>query len=255
MAQPQVIQGQISNAEYLNKSGRGLAIQSYKGQKLSQTGKQAISSTEAGNVEMISNSQECIEPSAILNINQLDFADPALLGIGAAVLENTATFAAGPGPLFAPAHGSSSATNKVKKAFEFDFDSQQQPKTNKREKKNPNGPHTNQSSNNNTADAINVGGRKAVSTNKKVSNALKMQQQAGHSMITSSVVSKKINLSKPKTYIKTQMNLTGPLPKHMLSPGPYTNKSKLKTKHSQYFDNSSEIENAVAAQQSQIHQQ
>ena len=37
------------------------------------------------------------------------------------------------------------------------------------------------------------------------------------------------------------MNLTGPLPKNILSPGTVTNQSQGKSKHSQYFDTSSEI--------------
>ena len=87
---------------------------------------------------MICNSQEYIEPSAILNINRLDFADPQVLNIGSTVLENTGLIAPGPGALFAQAHGPSSATNKVKKAFEFEIEAQQQLKTNKREKKHQN---------------------------------------------------------------------------------------------------------------------
>ena len=125
---------------------------------------------------MICNSQEYIEPSTVLNINRLDFAEPQVLNIGPAVLENTGLLAPGPGALFAQAHGPSSATNKVKKAFEFEIEAQQQLKTNKREKKNLLAAgSTNQASANHTADTINVGGRKAVSTNKKVNNLLKMQ--------------------------------------------------------------------------------
>lgn len=41
--------------------------------------------------------------------------------------------------------------------------------------------------------------------------------------------------------IKTQMNMTGPLPKHLLGPATVTNQSQGKSKHSQYFDNANEI--------------
>jgi hypothetical protein len=51
--------------------------------------------------------------------------------------------------------------------------------------------------------------------------------------------SKKVNLQKPAK-IKTQMNMTGPLPKHLLGPGTVTNLSQGKSKHSQYFDHTSE---------------
>lgn len=173
--------------------------------------------------------------------------------MGSTALENTGLIAPGPGTLFAQAHGPSSATNKVKKAFDFEIEAQQQMKINKREKRNLQGTSsTNQAQANNTTDSINLGYRKATSTNKKVNNLLKMQQQTGHNMVASSIASKKISMQKPKNFIKTQMNLTGPLPKHMLSPGPYTNKSKLKTKHSQYFDNSSEIENHIQPAQNQL---
>ena len=71
---------------------------------------------------MICNSQEYIEPSAILNLNRLDFADPQVLNIGPAALDNTGLIPSGPGALFAQAHGPSSATNKVKKTFEFEIE-------------------------------------------------------------------------------------------------------------------------------------
>lgn len=110
--------------EPASKAGRSLGLQSHKAQKHNQLSKEAISSAEDGNVEMICNSQEYIEPSAILNINRLDFADPQVLNMGSTVLENTALIAPGPGALFAQAHGPSSATNKVKKAFEFEIEAQ-----------------------------------------------------------------------------------------------------------------------------------
>lgn len=51
---------------------------------------------------------------------------------------------------------------------------------------------------------------------------------------------KNINLqNKQKT--KTQMNLTGPLPKNILSPKSMANKSNGKSKHSQYFNNEAEV--------------
>jgi hypothetical protein len=187
-----VFAGGAAGAGAAGRPGRSLGLQPQKMQKHNQLSKQGISSTEAGNVEMICNSQEYIEPSTVLNINRLDFAEPQVLNIGPAVLENTGLLAPGPGALFAQAHGPSSATNKVKKAFEFEIEAQQQLKTNKREKKNLLAAgSTNQASANHTADTINVGGRKAVSTNKKVNNLLKMQQQ---NAVASTVASKKINL-------------------------------------------------------------
>lgn len=44
-----------------------------------------------------------------------------------------------------------------------------------------------------------------------------------------------------KAKLKTQMNLTGPLPKNILSPKSMANKSHGKSKHSQYFNNETEI--------------
>jgi len=44
-------------------------------------------------------------------------------------------------------------------------------------------------------------------------------------------------MNQQQTKLKTQMNLTGPLPKNILSP----TASQGKTKHSQYFANPSEI--------------
>jgi hypothetical protein len=37
------------------------------------------------------------------------------------------------------------------------------------------------------------------------------------------------------------MNMTGPLPKHLLGPATVTNQSQGKSKHSQYFENTNEI--------------
>ena len=51
---------------------------------------------------------------------------------------------------------------------------------------------------------------------------------------------KKIAVTKQQK-IKTQMNLTGPLPKGILSPKTATNKSGSRAKHSQYFGGSSEV--------------
>jgi len=47
------------------------------------------------------------------------------------------------------------------------------------------------------------------------------------------------------------MNMTGPLPKNIISPKTTTNKSTSKTKHSQYFNNATE----VVGQNSQKHYQ
>lgn len=44
-----------------------------------------------------------------------------------------------------------------------------------------------------------------------------------------------------KAKLKTQMNLTGPLPKNILSPKSMANKSHGKSKHSQYFNNEAEL--------------
>jgi len=48
--------------------------------------------------------------------------------------------------------------------------------------------------------------------------------------------------------IKMQMNMTGPLPKNIVSPKTTTNKSSSKTKHSQYFNNATEVVNQNAYQ-------
>ena len=48
-------------------------------------------------------------------------------------------------------------------------------------------------------------------------------------------------MQKKPTKIKTQMNMTGPLPKHLLGPVTVTNQSQGKSKHSQYFENTNEI--------------
>lgn len=61
---------------------------------------------------------------------------------------------------------------------------------------------------------------------------------------TNFVNSNKKLMANKQQKIKTQMNLTGPLPKNILSPKATANKSLGKTKHSQYFGGS----DIVAAQ-------
>lgn len=43
-------------------------------------------------------------------------------------------------------------------------------------------------------------------------------------------------MSQKPSKLKSAMNNTGPLPKHMLSPATFSNNFKGKSKHSRYFD-------------------
>jgi hypothetical protein len=118
--------------------------------------------------------------------------------------------------LFAP-HGSSSATNKVKKAFDFDIDSQQKVKRDRK------AGFSTQAQNTQTAAVT----KKNISVGKKVGVL-----QPGANMS---------QMQRKPAKIKTQMNMTGPLPKHLLGPATVTNQSQGKSKHSQYFDNANEV--------------
>ena len=110
----------------------------------------------------------------------------------------------GPSKVFTQVHGSSSATNKVKKAFDFDVDAQQKLK---RERK--------------IGFSTAAGHPGVVSTKKTISFNKKMKQNIAN---IPSGANKKLSIQKPAN-IKTQMNLTGPLPKNILSPSTVTNQS------------------------------
>lgn len=124
-----------------------------------------------------------------------------------------------PDKLFGQVYGSSSATNKVKKQFDFDFEQQMKQK---RERKQ--GVST-----------------QATNMKKPIQFAKGGSQNPGAKAIGGI---KKIQVHKQfneAAKAKLEMNLTGPLPKNILSPKHATNKSSSKTKHSQYFNNSSEV--------------
>lgn len=125
--------------------------------------------------------------------------------------------------IYTQIHGSSSATNKVKKAFDFDIESKGKVK---RER--------NVGMSTQAQNAANGASKGIGMINQNNVNLLQVSNNNGN---------KKIGQQK-QAKIKTQMNLTGPLPKHLLSPTNVTNQSQGKSKHSQYFDNSSEIVSA-----------
>lgn len=112
--------------------------------------------------------------------------------------------------------GSSSATNKAKKAFNFELDVQQ--KTKQKGK-----------------------GASAVNYSNKSKQALNVTKGAQNGNQAASINSNKKLVMQNKAKLKTQMNLTGPLPKNILSPKSMANKSHGKSKHSQYFNNEAEI--------------
>ena len=106
--------------------------------------------------------------------------------------------------------GSSSVTNKVKKAFDFDVDTRGQIK---RER---NAGLSTQAQNTHIHNANN-GANKGIG----MMNQNNINFMAGGSSNTGS----KKGGQQKQAKIKTQMNLTGPLPKHLLSPTNVANQS------------------------------
>jgi hypothetical protein len=108
--------------------------------------------------------------------------------------------------IYTNTQGSSSVTNKVKKAFDFDVDTRGQIK---RER---NAGLSTQAQNN-----VNNGANKAIG----IMNQNNINFMAGGNSNTGS----KKGGQQKQAKIKTQMNLTGPLPKHLLSPTNVANQS------------------------------